>query len=229
MESNPPVPIQTFTPRDFDPAGLAVSEIYKLLVGSIAPRPIAFVSTVSAEGIPNLAPFSYFMIGGVNPPSVAISPTSRRSGELKHTLQNIAETGEYVINIVTYAMREQMNVTSIEFPDGVSEWDESGFIPAPSLKVRPARVASSPISLECRLHQIVAHGGGPLSANYVIGEIVAFRIAEEIFDETGAIDPRKVDAVSRLGGDWYARADNAALFELKRPEQKTENRKQKTE
>ena len=216
MEPNPPELSQTFTPRDFEPAELSATEIYKLLVNSIAPRPIAFVSTISADGIPNLAPFSYFMIGGVNPPSVAISPTSKRSGELKHTLQNIAATGEYVINIVTYAMREPMNVTSIEFPDGVSEWEESGFVPAPSLKVKPARVAASPISLECRLHQIVTHGSGPLSANYVIGEIVAFRIAAEILDETGAIDPRKVNAIARLGGDWYARADEAALFELKR-------------
>ena len=206
-----------FTLRDYNPAEMSATEIYKLLVGAIAPRPIAFVSTVSAAGIPNLAPFSYFMIGGVNPPSVAISPTDKRSGERKHTLQNIAATGEYVINIVTYAMREKMNLTSIEFPDGVSEWDEAGFIPAPSLKVKPARVAASPIALECRLHQIVNHGGGPLSANYVIGEIVAFRIAAEILDENGVIDPRKVDAVSRLGGDWYARADDAALFELQRP------------
>ena len=217
MASNPPELPESFTPRDYDPAELAAPEIYKLLVGGIAPRPIAFVSTLSADGIPNLAPFSYFMIGGVNPPSVAISPTSKRSGEHKHTLQNIAATGEYVINIVTYAMREQMNVTSIEFPDGVSEWAESGFVPAPSLKVKPARVTASPIALECRLHQIVTHGAGPLSANYVIGEIVAFRIAEEILDATGAIDPRKVDAISRLGGDWYARANEAALFELQRP------------
>lgn len=207
---------ENFTLRDYDPAALAATDIYKLLVGAIAPRPIAFVSTISADGVPNLAPFSYFMIGGVNPPSVAISPTAKRSGEHKHTLQNIAATGEYVINVVTYAMREKMNVTSIEFPDGVSEWDEAGFTPAPSLKVRPARVLASPIALECRLHQIVTHGEGPLSANYVIGEVVAFRIAAEIFDENGVIDPRKVDAVSRLGGDWYARADETALFELKR-------------
>ena len=208
---------ETFEMQKFDPAELSASEIYKLLVTTVAPRPIAFVSTLSAEGVPNLAPFSYFMIGGINPPSVAISPTAKRSGEHKHTLQNIAATGEYVINIVTYAMREPMNVTSIEFPDGVSEWDEAGFVPAPSLKVKPQRVAASPIALECRLHQIVNHGGGPLSANYVIGEVVAFQIAAEILDETGGIDPRKVDAVSRLGGDWYARANDAALFELKRP------------
>ena len=200
----------------FDPDALDKTEVYRLLVNSIAPRPIAFVSSVSADGKPNLAPFSYFMAGGINPPSLAISPTTNRDGTPKDTLRNIAETGEYVIHVVTYAMREKMNQTAANYPHGVSEWEPAGFEPMPSMKVRPARVAESPIAMECRLHQIVQHGDGPLSANYVIGEVVYFHIAYDIMED-GIVDAQKVDYISRLGGDWYARADANALFELPRP------------
>jgi flavin reductase (DIM6/NTAB) family NADH-FMN oxidoreductase RutF len=167
-------------------------------------------------GIPNLAPFSYFMAGGANPPSVAISPLTGREGEPKDTLRNIQANGEYVINVVTYAMRERMNRAAAEFPYGVSEWREVGFTPAPSERVRPPRVLESPLAIECRLFQVVQHGTGPLSANYVIGEVVYFHIARSIMP-SGILDPCRIDYIARMGGDWYARANAPAMFEMPRP------------
>src|SRR5438270_205860 len=153
-----------------DPAELSRADAHRLLLHCVAPRPIAFVSTLSVEGVANLAPFSYFMAGGANPPSVVISPLTDRTGQPKDSLRNIQATGEYVINVVTYSMRDRMNTASAEFPYGVNEWDQCGFTSVPSVRVKPARVAESPLAIECRLFQLVPHGSGPLSANYVIGE-----------------------------------------------------------
>src|SRR5947207_8877107 len=144
---------------------MSLADAHRLLLHCVAPRPIAFTSTLSAAGVPNLAPFSYFMAGGANPPSVIISPTTDRTGQPKDTLRNIRATGEYVINVVTYAMRERMNRASSEFPYGVSEWEAAGFTPAAAVKVRPARVLERPLALECRLVQIVPEGEGPLSGH----------------------------------------------------------------
>lgn len=191
-------------------------EAYRILLHCVSPRPIAFVSSLSADGKPNLAPFSYFMAGGANPPSVAFSPSFNRHGEPKDTLRNVEETGEYVINVVSYAMREKMNRTSTEYPYGVSEWEPSGFTPAPSMKVRPARVAESLLAMECRLFQIVPHGGKPLSANYVIGEVVYFHVAETLMRD-GVIDASQIDYIGRMGGDWYTRVTPEAMFEMPRP------------
>jgi flavin reductase (DIM6/NTAB) family NADH-FMN oxidoreductase RutF len=199
-----------------DPAALSRQEAHRLLLHCVAPRPIAFVSSLSAEGTPNLAPFSYFMAGGANPPSVVVSPLTDRTGQPKDTLRNIQATGEYVINVVTHTMREPMNLASAEFPYGISEWDEAGFTPAPTVKVRPARVLESPLAIECRLFQIVPHGSGPLAANYVIGEVVYFHVAEALMTEEG-LDPRRVDYIARMGGDWYAWANAETMFELPRP------------
>ena len=207
---------QLSTFRAFDPAELPAPDIYRMLVNSVAPRPIAFVSSLSPEGVPNLAPFSYFMAGGANPPSVAFSPTNTRDNTPKDTLRNVEATGEFVVNIVTYDIREQMNQASASYPYGVSEWEPSGFTPAPAVRVKPARVAECVIALECKLFQIVPHGPGPLSANYVIGEIVYFHVAENILTND-QIDATKVDYIGRMGGDWYARAHGDSLFELPRP------------
>src|SRR5205823_10365022 len=147
-----------------DPAEMSLADAHRLLLHCVAPRPIAFTSTLSAEGTPNLAPFSYFMAGGANPPSVVISPLTDRTGQPKDTLRNIQATGEYVINVVTYEMREKMNYASAEFPYGVNEWEQAGFTAAPAVKVKPARVLESPMSIECKLFQVVPHGNGHLSA-----------------------------------------------------------------
>jgi flavin reductase (DIM6/NTAB) family NADH-FMN oxidoreductase RutF len=199
-----------------DPAQLTPQEAYRILLNCVAPRPIAFVSTLSPEGAPNLAPFSFFMAGGSNPPSVAFSPSLDRNTQPKDTLRNIQATGEYVINVVTYEMRERMNQTSAAYPYGVSEWEEAGFMPAPAVKVQPARVADSPLAMECRLFQIVSHGDGPTSANYVIGEVIYYHVAAHLLVD-GRIDPMRVDYIARMSGDWYSRANSPAMFELPRP------------
>lgn len=199
-----------------DPAELSRQEAHRLLLHCVAPRPIAFVSSLSAENGPNLSPFSYFMAGGANPPSVVVSPLTDRTGQPKDTLRNIRETGEYVINVVTYAMRDAMNHASAEFPYGVNEWEEAGFTPAPAVKVHPARVAESPLAIECRLFQIVPHGEGPLAANYVIGEVVYFHVAKALMTE-GRVEARQVDYIARMGADWYARANADSMFEMPRP------------
>jgi flavin reductase (DIM6/NTAB) family NADH-FMN oxidoreductase RutF len=199
-----------------DPVALSLPDAHRLLLHCVAPRPIAFVSTLSPEGVPNLAPFSYFMAGGANPPSVVLSPLTDRTGQPKDTLRNIQATGEYVINVVTYAMRDRMNHASAEFPYGVSEWEEAGFVPAPAVKVKPSRVAESPLAIECRLFQVVPHGEGPLSANYVIGEVVYFHVAKSLM-ESEEFDARHVDYIARMGADWYARANTDSMFALPRP------------
>lgn len=199
-----------------DTAEVSAREAYALLLNCVAPRPIAFVSTMSPDGAFNLAPFSFFTAGGANPPSVVFSPTANRSGSPKDTLRNIEALGEYVINVVTYAMREGMNATSPEYSYGVSEWDKAGFTQAPCHKVRPPRVLESPLAMECRLFQVVPHGSGPMAATYVIGEVVGFHIAEYLL-EGGAIHPDRVDYIARMSGDWYARANAAAMFEMPRP------------
>jgi flavin reductase (DIM6/NTAB) family NADH-FMN oxidoreductase RutF len=199
-----------------DPAEMSRADAHRLLLHCVAPRPIAFVSTLSAEGVANLAPFSYFMAGGANPPSVVISPLTDREGNPKDTLRNIQATGEYVINVVTWPLRERMNVASAEFPAGVSEFAEAGFTPAPSVRVRPAHVLECPLAIECKLHDIVTHGSGPLSANYVIGEVVYFHVARALMPE-GVLNPRLIDYIARMGGDWYSRANAPAMFEMPRP------------
>jgi flavin reductase (DIM6/NTAB) family NADH-FMN oxidoreductase RutF len=156
------------------------------------------------------------MAGGANPPSVVISPLTDRTGQPKDTLRNIQLTGEYVINVVTYELREKVNHASAEFPYGTSEWEEAGLTQIPSVKVRPARVLESPLAMECRLYEVVPHGTGPLSANYVIGEVVYFHVASRLL-QTDLLDARLVDYVTRMGADWYARALPDAMFELSRP------------
>lgn len=212
--------LKTDTP-DFlaiDPSDLTMTDAHRLLLHCVAPRPIAFTSTLSPEGIPNLAPYSYFMAGGANPLSVAISPLTGRGGEMKDTLLNIQRTREYVINVVTYEMRERMNRAAHEYPYGVSEWSDAGFTPAPCVKVKPARVLESPLVLECRLFEIVRHGSGHLSANYIIGEVVYFHVSKALMP-AGVLDATLVDYIGRMGGDFYCRANAASMFEMPRPPQ----------
>lgn len=192
-------------------------EIYQLLNRLIVPRPIAFVASLSSEGIANLAPFSYFNAGGANPPSLCFSVLYDRAGKPKDTLVNIRTTREYTVNVVSGALAERMNVTSAEWPAEVDEFERAGLAKAPSLLVAPPRVAEAPAAFECRLHLIVPHGDGPVSAHYVIGEVVAAHVQEELLDETGLPDSSKLDVIGRMGGDAYVRAGRNALFEMVRP------------
>jgi flavin reductase (DIM6/NTAB) family NADH-FMN oxidoreductase RutF len=198
-----------------DPKGNDPKNIYKLLIGSIVPRPIAFVSTQSSEGATNLAPFSFFNGVSGNPPAVVFAPLVRASdSKTKDTLRNITATREFVVNIVTEAIAEKMNLTSAEFPPEISEFAESGLTPIPSQKVKPPRVKESPVNMECKLLQMVTVGTGPLGGTVVIGEVVLFHVADELFDNF-RIDLKKLAPIGRLAGSSYCRVTD--IFDLVRP------------
>lgn len=190
---------------------------YRLLTSIIGPRPIAFVSTLDAGGGGNLAPFSFFMMGGGNPPSLAFSPIVDRRRGPKDTLRNIEATGEFVVNVVTRTMAERVNQASFEYWRDVDEFDVVGFTREPSLLVRPPRVAESPAALECRLFQVVRHGEGPQAANYVIGEIVHVRVADAALRSDGLFDTAGQGLCARLGRNEWAELAPPAVFELPRP------------
>ena len=202
--------------RGLDPAAMAPADIYALLVGCVVPRPIAFVSSLSRAGVPNLAPFSFFNAGGAHPPSLVFAPVTSGAGRNKDTLNNVRETGEYVVHIVPWALRERMNQASADYPPDVDEFEMAGFAKTPSVKVKPWRASECPIAMECRLFRIVEHGAGPFHANYVIGEVVYFHIAESLFTG-GRIDSAAVDAIARLGGPAYTRVTRESVFSMARP------------
>lgn len=200
------------TPKD-----LKVSEIHQYMLGAIAPRPIAFVSTVDAEGNVNLSPFSFFNAFGANPPTVVFSPALRgRDGVTKNTLDNVKATKEAVINVVSYEMVQQMSLASSEYPKGVNEFLKAGFTEQASVIVKAPRVKESPVQMECIVKEIISTGETGGAGQLVICEIVMMHINEEILDQNGKIDPIKIDLVSRLGGDWYGRSSKG-LFVVPKP------------
>jgi flavin reductase (DIM6/NTAB) family NADH-FMN oxidoreductase RutF len=186
-------------PMILDPQTISPGAMYRFMIGVIVPRPIAFVSTRDANGHLNLAPFSYFTPLTNRPPLVGFSVQSRE-GEPKDTARNIEATGEFVINIVSEPMAEGMVLASGEWPPHVDEFELAGFTPAPSERVAPPRVAESPVSLECRLHQIVELG----AARFVVGEVVLAHVADGVLDAHGHVDPARLAPLGRLGGDAYA-------------------------
>jgi flavin reductase (DIM6/NTAB) family NADH-FMN oxidoreductase RutF len=198
-----------------DVSSADVVAVYRALVGVVTPRPIAWVTTIDGEGRVNLAPFSFFNAFGANPPVVVFSPTLRRDGSRKDTLRNLNVVGEFVVNAAVEDLAEKVNATSKELPPGQSEADYAGLTLEPSVKVRPPRVAESPVHLECRVCQILSIGSGPIAANLVIGEALLIHIADSVLDERGAVDPRKLRTIARLGGDYYCRSTD--LFEMERP------------
>jgi len=203
-----PAPL-TIDPKDHDH-----NSIYKLMIGSIVPRPIAFVSTISAEGIPNLAPFSFFNGVCSNPPIILFSTVIRKDGSHKDTLNNVEATKEFVVNIVSEEFAEKMNITSADFPPGVDEFVESGLTPVPGDLVKPPRVKESKISMECTLVQVVMFGTGPGGGATVFGKIVRFHIADELLHDF-RIDPDKLRPIGRMGGPTYTRTRDR--FDLIRP------------
>jgi flavin reductase (DIM6/NTAB) family NADH-FMN oxidoreductase RutF len=198
-----------------DVASSSVPDVYRALVDIVTPRPIAWVTTLDPEGRVNLAPFSFFNAFGANPPVVVFSPTRRRDGSVKDTLLNVEATGEFVLNAAVESLSEAVNLTSSEIPRGQSEVELAGLSLAPSTKVRPPRVAESPVHMECRLRQVVPVGDGPISANLVIGEVVLIHVDDSVLDDRGRVDPRKLRTIARLGADWYCRTSD--LFEMTRP------------
>jgi len=188
---------------------------YEILVATVQPRPIAFVSTISRDGHLNLAPFSFFMVGGSNPPSLAFSPTISSRGS-KDTLRNIEETGEFVVNLVHRDMALQMNQTSKFYDHEVSEWEEAGLTQEPSIHVKPPRVRESLVQFECRLFQIVGHGDGPGSSRYVIGEAIAAHLGTGIWDGEHVIT-ESFRPIARMGGPNYLDTQAMEMFSMLRP------------
>ncbi len=207
--------------KTIDPSKIPHSELHRLMLGAIAPRPIAFASTIDADGRPNLSPFSFFNAFGVNPSTIIFSPSRRgRDNTTKDTFDNIKQVPEVVINAVTYGMVEQVSLASTEFPKGVNEFEKSGFTPLASKKVRPFRVKESPVQWECRVRDLIETGKGGGAANLVICEVLAVHLNEEILTIDGLIDTQRIDLVGRMGGDYYVRANRNALFEVEKPLQK---------
>ena len=197
----------------FDPAVMSSQAVYKLLIGCVVPRPIAWVSTLGPDGVPNLAPFSFFMGVCNEPPTVAFS-SGPRAGARKDTVVNVQHTGDFVVNVVDDDLAEQMNMTSGEYAPEVDEFALAGLHAAPGVKVRAPRLAEAPVSLECRLDRIVTVGRGPHSL--VLGEIVYWHVRDEIYDPgTGRIDMHRLRPVGRLAGNLYAHVHD--IFEMKRP------------
>jgi len=198
-----------------DVATSPVLEVYHLLVGSVTPRPIAWVTTLDAAGRVNLAPFSFFNAFGANPPVVVFSPTLRRDGTKKDTLLNLEAMGEFVLNAAVESLAEKINLSSKELPPGESEVELTGLHVLASTRVKPPRIAESPVHMEGKVRQIVPIGTGPIAANLVIGEIVAMHIDDRVLDAAGRLDPHKLRTIARLGGDWYCRTTD--LFTMQRP------------
>jgi flavin reductase (DIM6/NTAB) family NADH-FMN oxidoreductase RutF len=201
-----------------EPGKIATGMLHSHLLAAVAPRPIALASTLDIDGNPNLSPFSFFNVFGVNPPIAIFSPARRvKNNTIKHTLENARDTGELVINIVNYAMVQQMSLASTEYEKGVNEFKKAGFTEIPSLKVQPARVKESPVQLECKVKDIIYTGTEGGAGNLIICEILLVHINPDILNAEGKIDQHKIDVVGRLGADWYVRASGNALFEVEKP------------
>jgi len=200
-----------------DPKEIPTGKLHGYLLGAIAPRPIAFASTIDADGNPNLSPFSFFNVFSANPPIMIFSPARRvRGNTTKHTLENAMETKEVVINVVNYDIVHQMSLSSTEYPKGVNEFDKAGFTMLKSDKVKPFRVAESPVQFECKVTEIIHLGNEGGAGNLIICEVVKLHINEAVLDENGAIDQHKIDLVARAGGSYYSRAKEG-FFEIPKP------------
>ena len=200
-----------------DPKELPIPKLFGHLTGAVGPRPIAFASTVDVDGRVNLAPFSFFNVFGANPPILVFSPSrSGRDNSTKHTLDNVLEVPETVINMVDYKMVQQMSLASTAYAKGINEFTKSGLTELASETVQPPRVAESPVQFECKVIEVKALGDQGGAGNLVICEILRIHIDPAILDDKGGIDPMKMDQVARMGGNWYSRA-NQGLFEVPKP------------
>jgi len=202
----------SITPND-----ISTGELHGYLLGAIAPRPIAFASTVDSDGNVNLSPFSFFNVFSANPPIVVFSPARRvRGNTVKHTLENAIETKEVCINIVSYAMVQQMSLSSTDYGKDINEFDKAGFTELSSEIIKPPRVAESPFQMECKVNEIISLGNEGGAGNLIICEVVKLHMDENILDADGKIDPNKIDTVARMGGNWYNRSKKG-MFEVPKP------------
>ena len=198
-----------------DPKETPHKDLHQFILGTVAPRPIAFVSTIDDNGVPNLAPYSFFNAFSSNPPIVVFS-SNRRAGNntTKDTLHNVQSGGECVINAVTYSMIRQMAVASVEFPKEVSEFDKTGFTPVPSDLVKPFRVGESPANMECRVKEIITLGDKGGAGHLIICEVVRMHIAKHVIDDRNRIDPDKMDLMGRMGRAYYVRCNGPAIHTI---------------
>ena len=204
--------------KSIDPINLEVKELHKILLSSVAPRPIAFASTVDSNGNVNLSPFSYFNVFSSNPPILIFSPSRRvRDNTTKHTLENAKETKEVVINVVNFPIVEQMSKSSIDYEKGVNEFIETGLTQVKSVLVKPPRVLESPISFECNVQDIVSLGESGGAGQLIIAKVVQIHIDKKFLDKNGDIDSEKLDLVARMGGDWYTRSTKDSMFKIPKP------------
>ena len=202
----------------FTPKELTVAKMHHYLLGAIGPRPIAFASTIDENGQANLAPFSFFNVFSANPPILIFSPArSGRTNTTKDTYNNVKAHPEVVINVVNFDIVEQMSLASSPYPAGESEFVKSGLTPIPSDLVKPFRVKESPVQFECKVNQVIELGTEGGAGNLIICEVVKFHIDESYLDENQLIDQQKIDLVARMGGNWYCRASEHAMFELEKP------------
>lgn len=202
----------------FNPSEMPVAGVQNILQAAVGPRPIAFASTVNARGEVNLSPFSFFNVFSANPPVLIFSPARRvRDNTTKHTLENVQEVAEVVINVVNFEMVQQMSLSSTEYPKGVNEFEKSGFTAIPSETIRPPRVAESPVQFECEVQQIISMGDQGGAGNLIVCLVKRIHVNENILNENKQIDQHKIDLVARLGGNFYCRASGDALFEVEKP------------
>lgn len=201
----------------FDPTQVPTPELHQYLIGTVAPRPIAFVSSLSADGVPNLAPYSFFNIFGANPPIAVFSSNRRvRDSSTKDTLSNVEATGEVVINVVSHAIVHQMALASVEYPPEVDEFAKAGLTPLASELVKPFRVAESPAQFECRVEQMIPTGDGGGAGTLILCRIVRLHLSDAIFDVQGKIDPQRIDLMGRMGRAFYCRAQGDSVFPILR-------------
>lgn len=201
-----------------DPKEVKTAVLHSYLLGAVAPRPIAFASTIDKDGNPNLSPFSFFNVFSAKPPIAVFSPArSGRTGATKNTFDNIKEVPEVVINVVNYSLVQQASLTSIEYPKGVNEFIKAGLTPIPSQLIKPFRVKESPAQLECKVKQVIELGQEGGAGNLIICEVVLMHISEDVLDANKNIDPQKIDLVARMGANYYCRASGPAVFEVPKP------------
>ncbi len=200
-----------------DPQDVSTAKLHGYLLGAVSPRPICFASTVDTHGKVNLAPYSFFNVFSAKPPIMIFSPARRvRNNTTKHTLENVLETKEVVINIVSYDMVQQVSLSSTEYAKGVNEFVKAGFTEIPSEVVKAPRVKEAPVQFECKVKKVIALGEEGGAGNLIICEVVKLHLNEGILDADGRIDPLKIDTVARMGGNWYSRA-KAGIFEVAKP------------
>ena len=201
----------------FNPKDIPTSKLHSYLLSAVAPRPIAFASTMDANGNPNLSPFSFFNVFSSNPPIMIFSPSRRvRDNSIKHTLENAEATKEVVINVVNYDMVYQVSLSSTEYPEGVNEFDKAGLTMLKSDVVKPFRVAESPVQFECKVNEIIKLGTEGGAGNLIICEVVKFHVSNDVLNKDNTINQKKLDLVARAGGNYYSRASKG-FFEIPKP------------